>query len=76
MMDLKKIAIMAIKEEAAKKPDEKVKIGRFIFTYREVAQHIGNNDDIKKLILEPYVRNLKRNKLFRMQVMKSLGLKG
>lgn len=75
-MDLKKIAIAAIKEEAISKKDEKIFICNKLMSYKELAELVekGQNKEIIKYFLDPYIVKLKTSTEFRVQVLAMLGM--
>ena len=73
--EIKKIAILAIKEEAKQKPNEKIIIGSKVFTFSEVSRKAENGDKfIQKYFVEPYINFLKESEEFRKRVFQMLGL--
>ena len=73
--ELRKIAVLAIKEEAAHKPDEKVISGTTVMTYKELSERIDDEDKlVYRLFVQPYVKFLTESEEFRKKVMGTLGL--
>ena len=73
--EIKKIAILAIKEEAKQKPNEKVIVGTTVLTYAELSERAENGDKfIQKHFVEPYINFLKESDEFRKRVFQMLGL--
>lgn len=69
------IAIAAIKEEARKKPKEKVIVGTRVYTFEELSKKIDNGDKtVFKFFVKPYEKLLKESKPFKAKVMDMLGL--
>lgn len=74
-MDGVTLAIMAIKLEAAKKPDEKVIIGEKVMTFKKAAELAEKGDKlVMKFLVEPYVEML-RDPEFKAKILKTLGFK-
>jgi len=75
-MDLKQIAIAAIKEEAHSKLDKKIFICGRLMSYKELAELVeqGQDKEIKRCVLDPYIVKLKTSTEFRVQVLAMLGM--
>lgn len=75
-MDLKKIAIAAIKEEALAKGEEKIFVCGRLISYKDLAIIVekGQDQEVKRCVLDPYVIKLKTETQFRIQVFAMLGL--
>ncbi len=72
-MSSRELAIAAIKEEAKRNPETKIKIGTRMWTFSEVAEKIESDREAQKVLLEPYVKQLESNPKFRTGVLKLLG---
>ena len=75
-MNLHDLAIAAIKEEAFLKTDEKIFICGKLMFYKELAELVekGQDKEIKRCILDPYIVRLKTSTEFRIQVLAMLGM--
>lgn len=74
-MNLRDLAIAAIKEEAKGKEDNKIFICNRLMTYAELAQLVEQGDkEAKKCFLDPYINKLKTTPEFRIQVLSMLGM--
>jgi hypothetical protein len=72
--EIREIAILAIKEEARRKPDEVVYIGRRGFTFSEIASGVENGDPfIIENFLKPFLNTFKKSETFRKKVMELVG---
>ena len=73
-MKNRELALLALEAEAKQKPSEKIIAGELVLTYKEAIQKIreGHKATIK-LVLEPFVKNLK-SEVFRAKVIHTLGL--
>lgn len=74
-MNDRDLAILAIKEEAQRKPKERFIAGELVLTFEQVVERIEDGDKrVIKLVLEPYQESLKQPE-FRANILKMLGIK-
>jgi hypothetical protein len=74
--EFRRIAVLAIKEEARRKPGERLFIGSRGFTFTEVAEGVEKGDPfITENFLKPFLKMLKSSEAFRRQVLSLVGEK-
>jgi len=71
--EFRRIALLAIKEEARRKPGERIYVGSKSFTFEEVAEGLDKGDPfLIENFFNPFLKRLKSSVLFRKQVLRML----
>ena len=72
--EVRRIAILAIKEEARRRPREMVYIGHRGFTFTEVAEGVEKGDPfLVENFLEPFLDMLEKSETLRRKVLELVG---